>query len=128
MKRGQGAVEYVLVLAIIAAFVAGVALEGFRQQELNFALAASRHATLEYIATQNTSLTLAGMDYEISAANTTLKPRLYVGTTLVTNATGLTGYPYFVLDRVRKTLRPTSPLNENQTCVQGATALYCCCG
>lgn len=125
--RGQAAAEYAVVLAVIAAFVAGVALTGFREQELNMALAASRHATLEYVATQNSSLTLAGVDYDLASINTTIRPRLYDGTTLVANASTLPGLQYAVLNRIRRTLRPNSPLAPGNACVQAATATYCCC-
>jgi hypothetical protein len=127
--RGQGAGEYVVVLALVAALVAAIALSGFREQELNLAVAAARSAAQEYTATQNASLVLTGLEYEATAANTTFRPRYYVhGSTLVTNATTLPGLQYAVLDRVRRTLRPNSALSTGQSCVQAATTVYCCCG
>lgn len=126
--RGQGAAEYALVLTVIAVFVAAVALDGFREQELNLAVAAARHASLEYVATQNSSLTLGGLEHARSADNTTLKPLLYYRESRIENASALPGFRLAVLDSVRRTLNPDAELSEGQACVRARTTRYCCCG
>lgn len=126
--KGQISGEYLIVLAIIAAFVTTVALQGLQDQELNLALGAARHASLQYIHTQNPSLALAGLDYTRGTSTTTLRPRLYLGTTLVADPATLPNYRYAVLDGVRQTLRPAASLNTTDSCVRAATTTYCCCG
>lgn|GEM_PF-3733579 len=120
MKRGQSAVEFVLISAVVLTIVAGVLFPFVKEAELSSAIAAARVAALDFAST-NASLSLTSVDYAVGATNVTVYPRLF-----------FQGAQVQPLDLRLKVLRgiagvfnPNAVIRPDDSCVSALFYAYC---
>jgi len=104
--RGQGAAEFTLVMGIVIAVVVAVMARAYVENDFTMAFAAARLGAAEAVA-QNSSLSLAALEYSISGRNVTLMPRVFQGSTPVADSPAIRSA---VLKKIRDSLSPQSPL------------------
>jgi hypothetical protein len=68
LRRGQGAVEYLIVLVFLVGFIVGVLVPSVRDGEVSVALASARSGALNYSA-NHADIRLLTLNYSVVAAD-----------------------------------------------------------
>lgn len=118
-SRGQGAAEFLVVVAVVVSVISLVLLPSFGEAEVSIALAAARAAAFSHGVRNGAEL--AALDYERVGNEVFIKSVVY------SNGTRL--FSHEALDRealeaIRKTLSPASKPVAGK-CVQGVFNKYC---
>ncbi|MFH1780344.1 MAG: hypothetical protein ABH803_04375, partial [Candidatus Micrarchaeota archaeon] len=67
MSKGQAAVEYLAILTLLAAFIVFILISGFKETEVNLAVASARIAGQEFA--DEKGVTLTGIDLLLKETN-----------------------------------------------------------
>lgn len=83
--KGQTAIEYLLVVSIIVAFIVVILLNVGNYIQETISLSASRNFLLNYTA-RNSSLAFTTLAFNLSGSNFTIYPHLYLNGVQITNS------------------------------------------
>lgn len=76
VTRGQGAVEYLIVLVFLVGFIVSVLVPSVREGEVSVALASARAGALNYTAA-HPDVRLLALNYSVQGDRVTLEPQVY---------------------------------------------------
>ncbi|MDP2717426.1 MAG: hypothetical protein Q8P02_01650, partial [Candidatus Micrarchaeota archaeon] len=76
VMRGQGAVEYLIVLVFLVGFIVSVLVPSVREGEVSVALASARAGALNYTA-MHPDVRLLALNYSVQGDRVTLDPQVF---------------------------------------------------
>jgi len=103
-SRGQGSVEFALVLGAILAVVVAVMGRSYEETELTLAFASARLGALDAISS-NSSLSLASIGYSASGRSVTFEPVILFNSAAISDSQAVRAA---MLKKIRDSLSPGS--------------------
>ena len=120
-KRGQAAIEFMLVITVVISIVVGVLLPLFGESELSTAIASARIGVLQETSSNSSSF-LSSIDYSIVGTKVILVPSVYNLGVKITNTDVIR---LRALKKIASTFSPSKQPASSSSCVNALYYTYC---